>query len=453
MYDDQDAASALEIVEDFFKLKIDHPMFDISPDIPADQLTELARRIDEHAQTIEGSRAPMSEMLAGVYASDDVALLGGRSKPRGKPVSSIPDLKLQLAVCDRAVVPDLLLAWAFDVTLAEDWGEHIDSAAVRDGLVAALRQLRPIASAIRAGYLVSIPPADRHRLNPGYRSALSDLAIGTWDFARHDPVARHLLQSRLGYTDFQLQQSFTGAELLRSVEDGLYLGVPPDVGSHLLEEYGANDAVELAEACHFWTLCSTFRTQPMVRRQAVARHFRWAAQLAATKVSDHRIAATADEQPQAGAAPALELALPSLNNLTVEQLVGLRKQEAIWAELRSALTAAAVAASDLHFEDLDYLAFLQAVRECTQDIAGPAAQKLGRDLRRNKWKSIGIAWTGAGLVRLAVHGVGLLFPAANALGAPASNTAKSWLTQAQQGRQQAYETASTLMLDLSMNAP
>jgi hypothetical protein len=313
----------------------------------------------------------------------------------------------------------------------------------------AIRHLRPIAPAVREGHLVTVPPADRHKLNPNYTSALSDLDMGLCRFLQYDPVTRHILCSKLGVTDFQLQGSYTGAELLRSVEEEVFLGVHPELLPQLLTEYGVSQLATLAEASHFWTVCSDLRTQPMVSRPENARHFLWATKLAAADGTESAPNTNQDDLLHAGAVQALSLSLPSLSNLTIDQLVNLRNNEEIWAELQSALSAAASTTAELDLANLQYLDFVQTVRECTWDVVGPIANKLQRDLQADKWKTLAITWSGGGLVRIAVHGIGLLIPPANAAGGAASNATKAWLTRSRAGRLEARKTASTLMLDLS----
>ncbi|MFC7848208.1 hypothetical protein ACFUTU_06980 [Arthrobacter sp. NPDC057388] len=449
--------NSVHVVEDFFGLALDSAQFSIPPKMPLDHLVELAERLVAEVRALEPQiEGDAPHVLAGTYANDNVILGGGRDLPS----TSIVDLKVQMLLCDQSVVPDLLLDWGLDLIQAyEHWNIlGADLLTAQSDLQAAVDLIRPIASAIRKGFVLTVPTARhqtviRTRLGPEgpmrehYPSAVADFGDAT--YLALDPVTRHLLTTELGVSEFQLKGVYTNSDLLKSVEDGTYLWVDPLWVKPLMAAYGTDSQKQLAESCHFLAFCSLFGTQPMTSRAATARHFRMATSLAArdeTGSTDNAQSEAAGHVARPD--PALALVLPALGNLTFQQLIKLREDDDVWADMRTALTHASAVAGELHAGGMGYLRFLQSVKERVDDVVRPVSDRLQQDLKHEKWKSVVTSWYGAGLVQLAIHGIAMVLPPVALTGGFAGRAAKDAISHSRAGHIENLETASTLMLSL-----
>lgn len=447
--------NSIEIVEKFFgDQHLESSEFALPSRIPLRHMVVLAEALEAASRAVEERSVDRADDVPP-FATDTVLLSGGRTAS----ISTLIEVKHQLLLCDRSYVPDLLLDWGAELSLDNAIGfRDIEAAALRSRaeLEAAISHIRPLAAAIRSGVLETVPTASGHRLRG--RVVDRDVRQGTFEFLQHDPVTRRILREGLGITDFQLQDSFSNAELLETLDSEL--GVTPEVAARVMSLYGAQSMAELGDVIHFYLFCSELNSRPIATNRRVERHF----ELATAAVLAAQAETRSHNGPGSGrsAGPLVDVAtappelanglvipIPELAGVSFDELMGLRQHDEVWEMVRDALTALS---SDVRALDtagmqyIDYLAEFRAI--ASRELEAPTME-LQRALSRERWKSRIAMWSGSGLVKLTLRGAALTFPPAGFAAGPAGAGTGKLIQIKAAPKLGALTTANTLMLSLA----
>lgn len=108
--------------------------------------------------------------------------------------------------------------------------------------------------------------------------------------------------------------------------------------------------------------------------------------------------------------PGVKYAIPSLGNVSMNDIVKMRSNEEVFAEVRNALLN--LQAECLARGGTDIGKYNELISEAANDIVGPVHQRLARSLKRSKVKSL----AAGGLVRVGLKGFSSLLGSPSTLG-------------------------------------
>jgi len=451
--------SSLSILEDFYGQALDEELLRVIARTPVEQLHELARRVSDTHRGIElRLHTPSSVPDAGTqkagpeapYFLHDKTYFAGGSE---YALSEAPDLKHLLLYCDKLLLPDLFTDWAEETIEVLEW--YVQSGVFREeefawvarDAAAAARQLLPLRELLAREQLTLVGTSktfsSRTRIEHGrferypLYGYLSEAYEGRRvnalpDVWQRDPYLAWIVVHQVGIMpEWELEARglkdlpdvLEASEYISENLDrhGRFVGYGGPSGkrvnrSELLNAYAANGLApdNLIRAVQFSALTHDLNVGPVVSDPHTHTHL----------LRSSRILLGMEPQASGGfkgRAPDLSVPLryqvPSVAEVPLADLVRLRLNEELYAEVRESLTEMAEAVERSGVTG-DYFRYQRVVAEIAEATVRPTYERLTKEVRRATWAAKIGGLLAAGAIRLGFTGL------ATAVGGPAGAASK-----------------------------
>jgi hypothetical protein len=390
-----DFASSLAVVEDFFGERLEADHIKRVRNMPIEQMVELAHRMNNYRNRLE--KGVLVNIGTRVGVSDTILFEGADVVP----VSQMPQVKQAALLVESAIVPDPSLDWAFKLSLDDSIGRadtQEEELSAQRQLIEALLELHAMADLIRVGALLPVPTARRFAVGRSpWPPAVADYP--DQESLTQDPVLRRLLVEA-GLSDVQLKATFTGPELLATVEQETTLPGAKGLMAILRHALGPEDLHAALRGATFQAVCAATGGTPMATLPSVSRHVGASSALLLDPELSASDAWAAGEQ---GASHSYRLVFPRLEGVSFAEISLLRENEELFAVVRESLAELSAHVADIP-QSGSLMAFTSEVRAAAEDIVGPIQAKLQREFDRANAKSLLTRFAVQGLVSVGVSG-------------------------------------------------
>jgi hypothetical protein len=433
-------ASTIRIVEDFYGEPLSQDVLAKIRETPLDQLLELADRLKSHDLLVaesrefrefsEKSRLKLMEeqrvpreydqyLKTDLSCNDALILQAGRSAA----LQSMDELKRMIIYSESFLVPDDTFAWADALLIEDDVGYSLDEKVEGESLARRLNELIPIAPLIRSGHILTVPGRHNFYVGDGSRSIAVDTDLSERVAYRREPMLAWTVVNRLKLIkDWELKSmreefepwESMGDELDELAEiciDRLEHGLPTEdfvreVCAYLWPEL---NVIEIQDLLNFSFITREARTVPVSARIQVLEHLRRSAAVLLPEGDDH-----VGRAPAAAYSPAVSYRVPALSNTTLEEVINLRLNEDLFAELRQKLVEVVTEVGSSDPSQTSYSSYIASVRTVANDLVRPTYDNLERQRKRATAKNWIWDRSTSGAVSLGINGI------ARILGVPAT---------------------------------
>jgi hypothetical protein len=193
-------------------------------------------------------------------------------------------------------------------------------------------------------------------------------------------------------------------------------------------------------------LCREANVTPLTSDAAVREHMSRVTALAFDRPENRDAPEQLAGEVDAGTAM---FTFPALGNTTITDIQQLRANEELFHDIRTSLNELAHIVGELpHIPNGDYLTYAHEVRTAADDVVRPTYEKVRRQQKVAKRRSLLVSLSGGGLVGLAVQGLALLAPPTAHAGPMVSNAARQLISRRSQRKLQQLKVASSLLLSV-----
>jgi hypothetical protein len=403
-------ASSLGVVEEFFGVALNDEVIQKVRRLPAAQLEELRSRLFDNETAyralfldrVRRGDEPTGSRAEIMHIHED-SLASGLGYARTTDIANAPALKHLALYCDRTVLEDPLtpspLWLPLDAAISGDW-RPAHHRQWRHDLADGLRQLKDLGDLVRTGCLVLVPPIRAHfeRAPFSAQNIIHGLLDPFSDWIVHQQrpqvlaAFRELVLARRSLlSEDGLLPPEHRAEFRHSVEQwrNLYAEMLATLARHYPFPVAIDELEHITDAA---VMAHEFSLTPVTSNPHLAKHWEQYSRIVLGGHPSHAV-------PSIG--PAVRYTVPSLVNVRLDEVIRLRRNEEVFAELRSALQTLAEVCSAGAAPD-GYQAYTTQVRNNAEDIVRPAFERLRKWRRRARLTK----WGGKALVTAATFGIG-----------------------------------------------
>lgn len=402
------AGNLVELLTNFFGDEIDGNMVRAAGLLPSDQALTLAQLIEDLAVALSTSARQ------GTYTN---AILNESllfADPAGDPAKRLATTKLISLYADEALVTSEIFEWA-DGVVRRGLGSD------RSALTSSLRVIRQLLPLHRSKAIHFVPTESTFDVlldqdRPGaYPVSIIDIES---DWIWFDPVvASRLIERNIDPRVRDLQDFDLGDPGIRAIEAGRL--------ASRLEMEGKNVAKAIEQG---YEVDGRRLDYPAIRRSAQLYALQYSLDGLALP-SDYDIYRHLHDAGQivsqaASTATGSSLtswSLPGTSDLTVEEVAMLREGSDELADFRAALRELADLAT--HFRADTFIHFEDAVHEAAADVLQPIHDRIIRELRQSRAKSLIAEWGAKMATRLVLSGGAYVAPSIAPFAGPTSSLA------------------------------
>lgn len=367
----------IDVIQSFFGESVNERTAQAVRELPFDQAEVLMEQLNEqlrNTQTQLFNRqdrerkfpAPdgYDHLLAPELHTHEEVLLWSNKLPS---IATARSLKHMLLYCDRAVAWDPTGIYAFSQRSPEEWLPELANG---------VSQLLPIANSVQAGHLVLARTLPLELSQRNFTGLLVQSNVGF-----QDNLNVHLLDRAVEKHPNLLPLIQTALERARMFrDDGELMRCEPQISDALLEEYPIKTSKEkLLQMVVFTAELHTCNLSPIVTDVDFKNHI----------LQGSRLALNSDSEltPQRALTTPVSYQIPDLSEVTFTDIYNLRQDEAVFQELRTALSSLSAACATVD-EPGSIQAYRDFIVEYAGDIVRPSFEALQKLQRRAQIKYI-----------------------------------------------------------------
>jgi hypothetical protein len=414
-------ASSLAVIEEFYGEPLSKDLISTVQQTPIEQLMELARRLSIYQSRVETvltnriykpadrTRITQAQGISlrydpfsatNVVAHDSMLVHGGRDRA----ITEMDELKHLLLYADRLVLPDYALVWAYDLHHRDGLVPANDSS-IRI-LARALQDLIPLASLVRSGDILLIPPPEVLQLGESHSDAVMLVRdLTQLEAYQRDPYMTQLAIKDLGIPDRETLDYYGVEESDLAGILNVWFELIGRVGFHYLSyriEEASGIGYPIEDILAFSYITRQAAILPITSDSRTWEHL---ANCSRVLLSGGARTCAIEGKPSYEAA--IHYRVPAMSNVSLNDLINLRQNEDVFHTLRRCLIKVSDQVATVEHAN-GYHSFSASVAGLADDIIRPAYEELERARRRASVRSKIWDYASGGVISLGVSALGAL---------------------------------------------